>query len=112
MDELINDFIAETREMLQALSGAIVAWEAHPGDAARLDEIFRFVHTVKGNCGFFDLPRLAQLSHAARRAGRGRSGTRTAETHSSMPCSPSSTGSGSWCRRWRPGIDASEDDDN
>jgi len=76
MDELINDFIAETRDMLQALSGAIVAWEAQPGDRARLDEIFRFVHTVKGNCGFFNLPRLQQLSHVAEdalaevRAGR------------------------------------------
>src|SRR3712207_6440464 len=65
MDDLINDFLAETREMLQALSGAIVAWESDPHDRARLDEIFRFVHTVKGNCGFFDLPRLRQLSHAA-----------------------------------------------
>src|SRR4051812_22912815 len=65
MDELINDFIAETRDMAQALSGAIVAWESAPDDRARLDEIFRFVHTVKGNCGFFELPRLEQLSHAA-----------------------------------------------
>ncbi|HET9429014.1 MAG TPA: chemotaxis protein CheA [Allosphingosinicella sp.] len=76
MDDLINEFLSETREMLQALSGAIVAWEREPGDRARLDEIFRFVHTVKGNCGFFDLPRLQQLSHAAEdvlaevRAGR------------------------------------------
>jgi two-component system, chemotaxis family, sensor kinase CheA len=65
MDDLIKDFIAETREMLEAISGAVVAWEAAPEDRARLDEIFRFVHTVKGNCGFFDLPRLAALSHAA-----------------------------------------------
>jgi two-component system chemotaxis sensor kinase CheA len=78
MDELLNDFIAETRDMLQALSGAIVAWEAHPGDRERLDEIFRFVHTVKGNCGFFDLPRLAGLSHAAEGAlAEVRAGTRT-----------------------------------
>ena len=76
MDELINDFLAETRDMLQALSGEVVAWEADPSDRDRLDEIFRFVHTVKGNCGFFDLPRLQQLSHAAEdvladvRAGR------------------------------------------
>jgi two-component system, chemotaxis family, sensor kinase CheA len=76
MDELINDFLAETRDMLQALAGEIVAWEADPSDRARLDEIFRFVHTVKGNCGFFDLPRLQQLSHSAEdvladvRAGR------------------------------------------
>jgi len=81
MDELINDFIAETRDMLQALSGAIVAWEAHPGDRERLDEIFRFVHTVKGNCGFFDLPRLQQLSHAAEGAlAEVRNGGRVADT--------------------------------
>jgi two-component system chemotaxis sensor kinase CheA len=80
MDELINDFIAETRDMAQALSGAIVAWEAHPGDRERLDEIFRFVHTVKGNCGFFDLPRLERLSHAAEGAlAEVRAGTRPAD---------------------------------
>ena len=65
MEDLINEFIAETREMLEALGGEIVAWEAQPDDRARLDAIFRFVHTVKGNCGFFDLPRLEALSHAA-----------------------------------------------
>jgi two-component system chemotaxis sensor kinase CheA len=35
MDELISDFIAETREMLEALGGEIVAWEAAPGDRKR-----------------------------------------------------------------------------
>jgi two-component system chemotaxis sensor kinase CheA len=65
MDDLIQEFIAETRETLEALSGEIVAWEAHPEDRARLDAIFRFVHTVKGSCGFLDLPRLGRLSHAA-----------------------------------------------
>src|SRR5512139_1632208 len=76
MDDLIADFVAECREMLEALGGEIVAWEANPDDRARLDSIFRFVHTVKGNCGFFDFPRLESLSHAAEdaladvRAGR------------------------------------------
>ncbi len=65
MDDLIADFVAECREMLEALGGEIVAWEAEPDDRARLDSIFRFVHTVKGNCGFFDFPRLEALSHAA-----------------------------------------------
>src|SRR3982751_2318806 len=76
MDDLISEFIAECREMLEALGGEIVAWEAQPEDRARLDSIFRFVHTVKGNCGFFEFPRLEALSHAAEdaladvRAGR------------------------------------------
>src|ERR1051325_514786 len=65
MDDLLPEFIAETREMLAAISGEIVAWEAEPGDRERLDAIFRFVHTVKGSCGFLDLPRLERLSHAA-----------------------------------------------
>jgi len=65
MDDLLQEFIAETRETLDALSGEIVAWEADPTDRSRLDSIFRFVHTVKGSCGFLDLPRLARLSHAA-----------------------------------------------
>ncbi|WP_028970809.1 chemotaxis protein CheA [Sphingomonas sp. URHD0057] len=65
MDDLIADFVAECREMLEALGGEIVAWEARPDDRARLDSIFRFVHTVKGNCGFFEFPRLEALSHAA-----------------------------------------------
>ena len=65
MDDLIQEFILETRETLEALAGEIVAWERDPADRARLDAIFRFVHTVKGSCGFLDLPRLAKLSHAA-----------------------------------------------
>lgn len=65
MDEILAEFIAETREMLETISGEIVAWESDPGDRARLDAIFRFVHTVKGSCGFLDLPRLEALSHAA-----------------------------------------------
>src|SRR5438552_8515509 len=76
MDDLIADFVAECREMLEALGGEIVAWEVQTDDRARLDSIFRFVHAVKGNCGFFEFPRLEALSHAAEdaladcRAGR------------------------------------------
>jgi two-component system, chemotaxis family, sensor kinase CheA len=80
MDDLIADFVAECREMLEALGGEIVAWEAEPHDRSRLDSIFRFVHTVKGNCGFFDFPRLEALSHAAEDAlADVRSGRRQAD---------------------------------
>jgi two-component system chemotaxis sensor kinase CheA len=78
VDDLLTDFIAETRETLEALAGEIVAWEADPADRTRLDSIFRFVHTVKGSCGFLDLPRLQRLSHAAEDTlAEVRSGART-----------------------------------
>lgn len=81
MDDLLADFVAETREMLQAIEGEIVAWETDPADRERLDAIFRFVHTVKGNCGFFDFPRLERLSHAAESAlSEVRAGRRSASS--------------------------------
>ncbi|HYZ48991.1 MAG TPA: Hpt domain-containing protein, partial [Sphingomonas sp.] len=78
MDDLLAEFLAETRETLEALSGEIIAWEGDPSDRARLDAIFRFVHTVKGSCGFLELPRFEKLSHAAEDAlAAVRAGTRT-----------------------------------
>jgi two-component system, chemotaxis family, sensor kinase CheA len=68
VDELTGEFVSETRETLQNVADALVGWEANPADAARLDEIFRFVHTVKGSCGFLDLPRIGRLAHAAETA--------------------------------------------
>lgn len=80
MDDLLADFIAETREMLEAIGGEIVAWEADPADMARVNSIFRFIHTVKGNCGFFDFPHLARLSHIAEDTlGEVRAGKRQAD---------------------------------
>lgn len=81
MDDLLAEFLAETRETLEALSGEIIAWEADPTDRGRLDAIFRFVHTVKGSCGFLDLPRFEKLSHAAEDVlAELRAGTRTADS--------------------------------
>ena len=80
MDELIGEFVAETRETLEHIGEALVDWESHPQDAARLDQIFRFVHTVKGSCGFLDLPRIGALAHAAESAlGEVRDGKRTTD---------------------------------
>ncbi len=77
MDELTADFVTETRETLERIAGALIAWEIRPDDAVQLDEIFRFVHTVKGSCGFLDLPRIAALAHAAESVlAEVRSGTR------------------------------------
>lgn len=65
MDEILGEFIAETLETLETLSGEVVAWEADPADQSRLDAFFRFFHTVKGSCGFLHLPRFERLAHHA-----------------------------------------------
>ena len=68
VDELTSDFVTETRDMLEHVTEALIAWEGDPTDLSRLDQIFRFVHTVKGSCGFLGLPRIEAIAHAAETA--------------------------------------------
>lgn len=65
MDELLQDFLAESAEHLEAAGAQIVAFERDPSDAKLIADVFRFVHTIKGTCGFLGLGRLARIAHAA-----------------------------------------------
>src|SRR5512139_3597060 len=65
MDELLRDFVTETNESLDVVDVELVRFEQDPNNAKILDNIFRLVHTIKGTCGFLNLPRLEALAHAA-----------------------------------------------
>ena len=64
MDELIGEFLGETRESLDVIDNELVKFESDPTDRATLDNIFRLVHTIKGTCGFLGLERLEAIAHA------------------------------------------------
>lgn len=65
MDDLLREFVGETLDMMESVAGDLVAWEADPSDRSGLDAIFRTIHTAKGSSGFFDLPRITAVAHAA-----------------------------------------------
>ena len=65
MDDLIQDFVAETLEGLEALDSELVRFEQAPENPQLLGEVFRLIHTIKGTCGFIGLVRLQGLAHAA-----------------------------------------------
>ena len=65
MDDLLREFVTETNESLDVVDVELVRFEQDPNNAKILDRIFRLVHTIKGTCGFLNLPRLAALAHAA-----------------------------------------------
>jgi len=65
MDELLNDFLIETNEHIEAASELLVAFEREPANKATITKIFRLVHTIKGTCGFLGLSRLEHLAHVA-----------------------------------------------
>ena len=68
MDELLNDFLAETTEHLEAASSQLVQFESEPSNSAIVASIFRLVHTIKGTCGFLGLMRLEAIAHVAEAA--------------------------------------------
>jgi two-component system chemotaxis sensor kinase CheA len=65
MDELLREFLTETNESLDVVDVELVRFEQDPNNAKILANIFRLVHTIKGTCGFLNLPRLEALAHAA-----------------------------------------------
>ena len=64
MDDLLQEFLAETTESLSVLDVELVRFEREPSDATILSNIFRLMHTIKGTCGFLGLPRLGSVAHA------------------------------------------------
>lgn len=75
MDDLVVDFLTETNESLEELDNDLVHLEQDPNNKDLLGKIFRLMHTIKGTCGFLDLPRLAKVAHHAENVlGRFRDG--------------------------------------
>lgn len=68
MNEIIDPdafqcFLDETIDSLADLGSKIVRLETDPDSKKLLEEIFRPVHGIKGNAGFFELTNLLRISH-------------------------------------------------
>ncbi len=62
--EFIEEFLVESSENLDQLDKDLLALEADPADPQRLASVFRTVHTIKGNSGFFGFSKLGALAHS------------------------------------------------
>lgn len=63
-DEILQEFLAESRENLDLLDRELVALERDPAGQQRIAGIFRAVHTIKGTAGFLDFKQLESVTHA------------------------------------------------
>ena len=80
--EFIGEFLVESTENLDQLDRDLLALEAEPGDPNRLASIFRTVHTIKGNSGFFGFSKLGALAHSGEHLlGRLRDGKLSLDDH-------------------------------
>ncbi|MBN2798994.1 MAG: chemotaxis protein CheW [Deltaproteobacteria bacterium] len=62
-EELVQEFLSEAQERVEALDQLFLDLEASPNDLAIINSIFRSVHTIKGNSGFFGFANLGGLTH-------------------------------------------------
>ncbi len=63
--EIMDEFIEDARDHLQAASQHLLALEKNPGDLDELNGLLRRLHTIKGNAGFLDLHHIYDLLHKA-----------------------------------------------
>ncbi|MEI6387306.1 MAG: chemotaxis protein CheA [Spirochaetota bacterium] len=65
MTPLLEQFISESRDSLQGIGEKLMQLEYSPDDSGIMNELFRLVHTLKGNSGLFDFPEMTKVLHAA-----------------------------------------------
>ena len=62
--DLLDQFVIEARECLEAIGGRLLDVERDPTNSGLLNDLFRSVHTLKGNCGLFEFKPLERVAHA------------------------------------------------
>jgi len=61
--DALRGFIDESNDSLQGIEADFIALEEDPGNAEIINRIFRPVHSLKGNSGFFGLTNINKFSH-------------------------------------------------
>lgn len=65
LEEIRNEFLVESKEMLEQLDRQFVTLESDPNNTELLNEIFRVLHSMKGSAGFLGFTRMVEITHRA-----------------------------------------------
>jgi len=60
---LVETFLTEASEGLQEMERSLLGIESNPGDTAKLNDVFRAAHTLKGNAAALGFDSLAAFAH-------------------------------------------------
>jgi two-component system chemotaxis sensor kinase CheA len=63
MNEFLEQFLIESRELVDQATDDLLALEQRPEDRERLDSAFRAFHTLKGGAGIVDFTAMGRLLH-------------------------------------------------
>jgi two-component system chemotaxis sensor kinase CheA len=78
VNELVEQFLPESRELVEQATRDLLVLEKAPHDRERLDSAFRAFHTLKGGAGIVDFAAMEHTVHAAENVlAAARSGARS-----------------------------------
>ena len=63
LDQALQTFIMESRELLEAMEESLLGLESEPDDKEAIGAIFRAAHTIKGSGGLFGLDGIVAFTH-------------------------------------------------
>jgi two-component system chemotaxis sensor kinase CheA len=63
MDEMKETYIQEANELLENLESSLLSLENNPNDKSNIEQVFRVMHTLKGNSSMFGLSKIAEFVH-------------------------------------------------
>jgi two-component system chemotaxis sensor kinase CheA len=76
--DYVKGFVEEAREHIESIEAAVLEVERCPSDVAKIDDLFRPFHTIKGMAGFLNLRDVNCLTHEVETLlDQGRKGKRT-----------------------------------
>jgi two-component system chemotaxis sensor kinase CheA len=64
MTPLLEQFLSESSEFSHDIGEKLMQLEDTPGDRGVINELFRLMHTLKGNSGLFSFPEMTRVLHA------------------------------------------------
>ncbi|MBM4132252.1 MAG: chemotaxis protein CheA [Nitrospira sp.] len=63
LDPAVQTFVAESRELLEAMEEALLRLEADSSERDGLNAVFRAAHTIKGSAGLFGFDGIVSFAH-------------------------------------------------
>ncbi len=63
MQEFVQDFLVESRELIEKVDHELVSLEKTPDDLELLNSVFRAFHTIKGTSSFIGLGKISDFTH-------------------------------------------------
>ncbi len=59
-----QEYIEEVKQILKSLESSLMQLEKKPNDPEEIDNVYRYLHTLKGSAGMFGFEDIEKLSHA------------------------------------------------